>query len=52
MYRDNTTGTYFFMFGDKDLYDPDPAYADWECETKEEADEWFDSYNGFDEDED
>lgn len=52
MYRDNRTGTYFFMFGDKDLYDPDPAYADWECETKEEADEWFDSYNGFDEDED
>lgn len=52
MYRDNTTGTYFFMFGDKDIHDPDPAYADWECETREEADEWFDSYNGFDEDED
>lgn len=38
---------HIFMFGD---YEPDENYADWECETEEEAQEWFDSYNGFEDD--
>ena len=39
---------HIFMFGDKDLYEPDEDYADWSCETEEEAQEWFDNYHGFD----
>ena len=41
---------HIFMFGDSDLYDPDEAYADWTCENEATAQEWFDSYTGFDED--
>lgn len=51
MYTDGKT--YIFMFGDKDLYEPDIDYADWEAETEERAWEWFNSYTGFaDEDDD
>ena len=39
---------HIFMFGDSDFITADPDYADWECETEAEAREWFDSYNGFD----
>lgn len=42
---------HIFMFGDSDIYEPDPDYADWEAETEEEAKNWFNNYNGF-EDED
>ena len=42
---------HIFMFGDSDLYEPDEDYADWTAETKEEAAEWFDSYNGFEDEE-
>lgn len=51
MYRNINTGTYVFIFGDKDVYTPDNSDFDWECETEEEAKEWFDNYNGFDKDE-
>jgi len=44
--------TNIFMFGDRDYYEPDQAYADWECDSEEEAEEWFDNYEGFAEDED
>lgn len=38
------------MFGDNDLYEPDPDYADWEGNSEEEAIEWFDNYSsGYDE---
>ena len=49
-----TNGTkHIFMFGDSDLYDPDEDYADWVAETEEEASEWFETYDGFsDEDSD
>lgn len=48
-----TDGTkHIFMFGDSDFVIPDPDYADWECDSKAEAQEWFDNYNGFAEDED
>ena len=41
---------HIFMFGDSDVYTPDEDYADWVCETEESAKEWFDNYNGFEED--
>lgn len=49
MYMNVNTGEYVFVFGDKDIYSPDDGNFDWECDTKEEAEEWFNSYNGFDE---
>ena len=52
MYRNINTGEYVFVFGDKDIYRPEDGYFDWECETKEEAEEWFNNYNGFDDLED
>lgn len=47
MYLDTNTGEYVFVFGDKDIYSPEDGNFDWECETEEEAWEWFNSYNGF-----
>ena len=46
-YTDGTT--HKFIFGDSDIYGPDDE-ADWECETEDEARDWFASY-GDDEDE-
>lgn len=43
---------HIFMFGDKEIYSPDEDYADWSAETEEEAQNWFDSYRGFDDDSD
>lgn len=51
LYYDRNSGKYFTMFGDMDLYEPDIEYADADFGSYEEAKEWFDSYNGF-EDED
>ena len=47
MYLDTNTGEYVFVFGDKDVYSPADGNFDWQCETEEEAWEWFNSYNGF-----
>lgn len=44
--------TYICMFGDKDIYEPDQAYADYETENEEEAYSWFDNYEGFEDQED
>lgn len=52
MYYDEDNNNYFFIFGDSDLYGPDPNYADWECDSNEEAVEWYNNYNGFEDDED
>lgn len=41
---------HIFMFGDTDIYTPDESYADQVCETEQEAQEWFDSYSGFEDD--
>lgn len=49
MYRDTETGMYVFIFGDNDFYGPEEDSVDHECETFEEAYEWFNDYNGFDE---
>lgn len=51
-YRNQDGTKHIFMFGDKDIYTPDANYADWECESYEEAEEWFDSYDGFDAEDD
>lgn len=42
---------HIFMFGDSEIYPPDEDYADWVCDSEEEASEWFASYRGFEEDE-
>lgn len=39
---------YVFVFGDSDLYTPEDGDFDFECESYEEAVEWFDDYHGFD----
>ena len=48
---DDFDTSYVFIFGDSDYYEPEIDTPDYECETEEEAYEWFDNYNGFDEDE-
>lgn len=52
LYRDNQSGQYFTMFGDMDLYEPDIEYADAVFDSYREAEEWFDSYNGFEDEDD
>lgn len=43
-----TDGTkHIFMFGDRDLYEPDEDYADWVAESETEASDWFNNYEGF-----
>ena len=50
-YKDNN-GHHVFVFGDSDLYRPEDGEWDWESDSDENAKEWFDNYNGFEEDED
>ena len=41
---------YVFVFGDRDFYDPNEDHFyefDYECDTREEAEEWFANYKGF-----
>ena len=46
-------GTHVFVFGDNDIYRPEDGYFDHVCDSMREAREWFNSYNGFaDDDED
>lgn len=54
MWYNKNTGAYNFIFGDSDIYTPDTADFDWEdIYDKDLADEWFDNYTGFgEEDED
>lgn len=47
-YRNTDSGLNIFMFGEEEA---DPDYADWETESDAEAEDWFKSYKGFDEDE-
>lgn len=42
---------YVFVFGDSDLYAPEDGEYDFECESYEEAVEWFEDYHGFEDDE-
>lgn len=43
-------GVNVFVFGDRDIYKPADGYTDHEEENDDAAQEWFDSYNGFEED--
>lgn len=52
MYRDLATGKYVFVFGDRDLYKPEDGDFDYEADYEDEAWRWFNSYNGFEDDED
>ena len=47
-YRNTDSGLNIFMFGEDEA---DPDYADWETESDSEAEDWFNSYTGFDEEE-
>lgn len=40
-------GTHVFVFGDNDIYKPEDGYFDHVCDSETEAQEWFDSYKGF-----
>ena len=53
MYYDTEEDRYVFVFGDSDLYNPnEDEYMDfdYECESKQEATEWFNDYTGFEQD--
>lgn len=50
MYKDNDSGRFVFVYGDSDIYTPEDENFDWECDSEEEAREWFDNYNGFEDD--
>ena len=50
MYISDDGTSYIFMFGDEDIYGPDPEYADYECSDWNEASEWWNDYNGFEDD--
>ncbi len=39
--------TYICMFGDKDVYEPDASYADYETEDEKNAWDWFNTCEGF-----
>lgn len=47
MYFDHEEGRYVFVYGDSDIYYPEDEDFDYECEDINEAYEWFESYNGF-----
>lgn len=48
MYQNLETGEFVFVFGDDDYYSPEDGNYDYECDSEEEAWEWYNSYNGFD----
>lgn len=50
LYRNDATGEYACMFGDKEVYRPGEGYFDWEGDSEDEAYEWFESYEGLYED--
>ena len=49
MYYDTLLDKYVFVFGDEELYSPGSGNFDWECDSEQEANEWFNDYNGYDE---
>lgn len=49
-YRNTATGKNVFVFGDSELYRPEDGEYDFETKNDEEAQEWFDSYTGADDD--
>lgn len=51
-YKRPRDGKNIFIFGDPDIYGPADTEPDFECDTAEEAQEWFDSYVGPGDDDD
>lgn len=47
LYKDLDNNKYVCVFGDKDLYRPEDEDFDFETDYEEEAKEWFNSYEGF-----
>lgn len=47
MWYDRYDKVYLFVFGDNEIYNPENTEPDWETEDRNNADEWFDNYNGF-----
>lgn len=45
MWSNKDGSKYVFVFGDNDLYSPNNTDWDWECDTYEEAKEWFEGYD-------
>ena len=52
LYRSTDGSMFICMFGDSDIYEPDPNYADYETDDEDTAWEWFNNYTGFADDED
>ena len=51
MYRRMPFDEYVMVFGDPDIYRPEDGYFDEEFDNEAEAYEWFENYNGFEDDE-
>lgn len=49
MYYDNVEDRWVFVFGDSDIYRPEDESFDWECDSEEEAWQWFNDYDGINE---
>lgn len=47
LYQNTEDGTYVCVFGDSDIYGPEDEDWDFETDLREEAEEWFDCYDGF-----
>ena len=45
MYRYIPEDSYVFVYGDRDLYRPEDGDFDYECDTYDEAIEWFNDYS-------
>lgn len=52
MWYDYENEKYLFIFGDSDVYTPENSDPDWECDTYDEAVEWWNDYEGFDDEDD
>ena len=46
MWHNPITDYWVCIFGDRDIYYPENADYDWECESEQECREWFDNYVG------
>ncbi len=51
-YANEDDTLHVFIFGDADIYDPYNTEPDFETDDYDAAKEWFDSYTGFEDDED
>lgn len=52
LYKSTPEGLWITVFGDKEFYQPDPDYADFSSDSEKEAREFFDNFQGFDDEDD